>query len=175
MKNEGLSEFEAVLLGKLLAKAKFPLPRAAFDGWVENLPHVAFELAIVRQSKDGWEIFMAQRAPDDKFWPNMWNEPGTILRQNETLENAYKRLLASEMFSGGKGFGKPQFIGICELPKGNGRKQLRRGHEIGLLHMVEFNGDELKGGKFFPISKLPRNTASHHHTLVAMVRKFLGD
>lgn len=173
MKNKDLSESEAVILGNFLAKAKFPLPRPAFDGWVENLPHVAFELAILQAGKNGWEIFMTQRAPDDKFWPNEWNLPGTIVRQNERTEKTYKRLLQNEMLSDGDDFGKLQFIGKCELPKGEGRKLCRRGHEIGLLHVVGFAGDKLKGGRFFTVSKLPRNTVPHHHTLVAMVRRFL--
>lgn len=162
-----------MLLGKLLAKAKFPLPRPAFDGWVENLPHVAFELAVVRLSHTDWEVFMTNRGPKDKFWPNMWNEPGTIIRQNETTAEAYRRLLKSEVFCEGKDFGKLHFVGVRDLLKGDGRNHCRRGHELAHLYMVEYRGEALEGGKFFPINNLPRHTIPHHRTLVAMVKKFL--
>ncbi len=176
MKTKGLSQYEALILKNLLAKAKFPLPSAAFDGWVENLPTVALELAIVRQSKGGWgwEIFLANRGPKDKFWPNEWHMPGRTIRQNELLQESYRRLLQSEMFSNGRDFGDLRFIGKCELSKGDGNRHCRRGHEIALLHVVEFHGKILKKGKFFPIAKLPAYTVPHHHTLVTMVKKFLG-
>lgn len=174
-KKNGLSKPEAVILGKLLEKARFPLPKPAFDGWVENLPHVALELAVVWRSKIDWQVFMTQRGPGDKFWPYQWNMPGTIIRQNETTPQAYNRLLASEMFSGGETFGKLRFVGVRDLLKGKGRKRCRRGHELSHLYTVTFRGKKLNGGKFFPLSRLPRNTVPHHHTLVAMVKRFLGN
>ncbi|MDO8482548.1 MAG: NUDIX domain-containing protein [bacterium] len=173
MKREGLSASEALLLGSLLAKAKFPLPPPAFDGWVENLPHVALELAVVRQNENGWHVFMAQREHDDKFWPNEWHMPGTIIREGETTRKAYRRLLQSEMFSGGAGFGKLQFVDVRDLLKGEGRNRCRRGHELAHLYTVSYAGESLKGGDFFPISKLPGETSPHHHTLIAMAKKFL--
>lgn len=172
MKNKGLSESEAIILGNLLRKAKFPLPRAAFDGWVENLPHVALELAIIRITKGHPEVFMIKRGPDDKFWPNEWNMPGTIVRQNEILYKAYKRLLSSEMFLDGKGSSDAAFIDYCQFPTGGNTNQCRRGHEIGLLHFVLFTGSKLKGGKFFSIDKLPQNTVPHHRYMVTRLKKF---
>ena len=153
-----------------LAEINFKVTKA----WLDANEADKNSVSLARyKSATGWQIFMTKRPPDDKFWSNEWHIPGTIVRQNEKIRNAYKRLLSGEIPSSGRVFGKLEFVGKCELLKGEGKNRCRRGHEIGLLHMVEFNGDELKGGKFFPISKLPANTISHH-TLVAMVRRFLG-
>lgn len=169
-----LSIEESCQLQALLNRARFPLHRTVFDAWVENLPTVALELAIVRRGKNGWEIFMAKRPRNDKHWPGEWNEPGTVIRQGESTKRAYKRLLSGEMLSDGNGFGKLRFVGVRDLLPGNGIYRCRRGHELSHLYVVEYHEMVApKRGKFFPIDRLPRKTVPHHHTLVKMVRQFL--
>ena len=171
---KGLSEAEAKTLGRLLAKAQFPLPRPVFDGWVENLPTVALELAFIRTVDSGRrEIFMARRGENDPFWPGEWHIPGTIVRQNEPIRVAYQRLIASEA-SEVNAIGQLRFVTYQEFPKGEGPNQCKRGHEIGLLHLVELTRGNLQGGTFFPLTKIPAKTIGFHRTMVGVVREFLA-
>lgn len=169
---KGLTDAEAEKLGTLIAKARFPLPRPVFDGWVENLPHAALELGIVRESTEGPQIFMKQRPPDDKHWPLLWYVPGTLIRQNESINDAYERLVTSEI---GKhlefGLGPLQFVGIQEFLKGNGVHQCRRGHEIALIHTVRFAGNIPCTGTWHTFARLPESTIGFHRTIVDTVRK----
>ncbi|HBV01193.1 MAG TPA: hypothetical protein DEF00_02225 [Candidatus Taylorbacteria bacterium] len=144
---------------------------------MENLPHVAFELALVRRNESGgrdWEIFLTQRGENDPFWPNEWGMPGTIIQQNERIQTAYLRLVGEEVRGRGD-FSLLQFVGISEFPKGGSQYKCRRGHEIALIHIIVSNGKNLPGGEFFPFGELPRNTIGHHRTMVKVVWKFLAE
>jgi len=164
---KGLSETELIILGQLLERVAFPLPCLVFDGWVENLPTVALELGIVRQSIEGAQLFMKQRPEDDKHWPLEWHIPGTVIRQNELTSETYQRLLSAEVGEHlHSGFGPLEFAGIAEFRKGDGNDECRRGHEIALIHVVRFRGGNSLYGKLvslFGTARTNHRFPSEHH------------
>jgi len=157
---------ENSITAELMNKLIFPLSKEVFEAWASNFPTVPFELAIIR----GEEILLSRREDDDKFWPNLLNLPGTIIRQNEKFMEAYNRLVKSEVGIEGKDLGTPVFRKCFEFLKGSGDNENPRGHEISLLFQV--NTDRIfPKGMFFKLSEIPKDIVSHHRIILDYLQK----
>ena len=154
------------LTAKLLRNARFPLPKEVFDAWAGSFPTVPLELAVLKNKK----ILLCKRGADDKFWPNKWHTPGTILRQNEHFTDAYERLVKNELGVDAKKLGKLRFLSYFEYLKGAGPGKNPRGHEIPHLFIVRPRGNILLRGTFFPLNKIPRNIVEHQKVLFKFLR-----
>ncbi|OHA18446.1 MAG: hypothetical protein A2664_00690 [Candidatus Taylorbacteria bacterium RIFCSPHIGHO2_01_FULL_46_22b] len=172
-----LSPKEVRICAQLLARAEFPLPQALFDAWVENLPHVAIELAVLRECEQEKktpvvEIFLTRRPSTDPFWPNMWHMPGTILRQNERVSRALGRLINTELGLLSTNFEPACFRKVFEFVRGHRFNESARGHEIGLLHILKIPSNcACTGGKFFSLKHLPQDIIPFHRLMTLELKR----
>lgn len=123
-------------------------------------------IPLRRNSSGGIEVLLLRRPPDDPIWPNLWHNPGTVLRANDSYESAMDRLLNDEL-QGARITKDPVFVA-------NLFNQSKRGAEIILIHRIEIEG-LAPVGTFWPVDKLPKdiidseiaiiNKASQHYRL----------
>src|SRR4029079_6461487 len=50
-------------------------------------------------TKGNVKILLTKRAASDQFWPNLYHNPGCVIRPNDTLEMAVNRVLEEELGS----------------------------------------------------------------------------
>jgi ADP-ribose pyrophosphatase YjhB (NUDIX family) len=92
-----------------------------------------------------------------------WHMPGTVIRDNESVDGAITRLLDSEVQAV---VSKPESLGWTEVPRElNGVR-----HEISLLHFCRLQGPYTGPGRFFFANRLPADTLRHHKILIPMMR-----
>ena len=107
-------------------------------------------LAFRLNSNNEVEVLLTMRDANDEFWPNMYHNPGTVLRPNDSdmsFKSAIDRLMADEY--GGKNPEQgPYFAGLWF-------EQLERGKGLGIISWMELN--ECPVGKYYPVSKLPNS------------------
>lgn len=106
------------------------------------------ELLVYRMNDGQVEVLLTRRAPDDKFWPNMYHNPGTVLRPNDStmsFTSAINRLIKDEYANQAINNG-PYFAGLWF-------DQLERGKGLGIIAWTEL--DSCPVGSFYPINQLP--------------------
>lgn len=158
-----LTQSEVEQLAGLLGKIEWPMPKEVFYALLRCTVSVPIELAVI---DDKGYVLMFYRK-DEEY--DGYHMPGTVLRDNEDVSNALRRLLASELV--GANISAPQNIGWIEIPRGSGHGENPTRHEISLIFLARLHGEyQGKGGEFFPIHKLPKNTLPHHVTLIQQVR-----
>jgi hypothetical protein len=123
-------------------------------------------IPLRRNSNGDIEVLLLRRPPDDPIWPNLWHNPGTVLRASDTYESALDRLLNDEL-QGARIVKDPVFVA-------NIFNQSKRGTEVILIYRIEIKGPT-PVGTFWPIDKLPKDiidseiavikTASQHYEL----------
>jgi ADP-ribose pyrophosphatase YjhB (NUDIX family) len=163
MKNEKLSREEELQLISLLKRTKMPVSYDLFLAIMSSFPSIPVELAVF--NKEG-EILLFNRI-DDEF--DGYHSPGTVLRNDDTVEVALKRLIEGELK--GLRLTEPISLGWHENIKGSGYFQNPTRHEISLIHVCEairkYNGE----GEFFSLDKLPKNMVPHHRKLVPEIAR----
>lgn len=118
------------------------------------------ELVAFRQKKDIIEVLLTKREPTDPFWPNMYHNPGTVLRpsdDNSTFADALKRLETQEYKIK---LPEPYFAGFWF-------EQLERGKGFGVVSWIELN--ECPTGEYFDINNLPPNLIKGQSTYIQKV------
>lgn len=108
------------------------------------------ELVAFRVNNGITEVLLTKRSPSDKFWPNMYHNPGTVLRPNDsdnTFNTAFERLFADE-YANSQPQAGPFFEGFWFMT-------LERGTGLGIINWMELN--ECSEGEYFAIDDLPIN------------------
>lgn len=161
-----LTERQTVLLVELLGKLEWPLDPQVFGALMPKVVSVPIELCVL---DDKGRVLTFYRKDSGYDGHHM---PGTVLRNNETVPQALKRLVQSELVGGE--VTDPKNIGWVEIQKGDGPGQNPARHETSLLFLCRIRGRYRgKGGVFSPLNRLPENTLSHHRVLAAKFRKHL--
>lgn len=165
--NQPLTELEEKSLVDLLRRVQWPVKSDIFKAIANKLVTTPIELAVLDSDN---RVLMFYRKDDEYDGCHL---PGTVLRDNENVLTAIKRLLQSEVV-GGK-VTPPISLGWVEITKGNGSGQNPTRHEISLLHVCWLTDPyQGKGGEFFPIDQLPKNTLPHHRILLNEIMVRLG-
>ena len=157
-----LSSVEWKVLAELLERARWPFESSAFDALSGVTVADPIELLVFN---DQGQISMSPRA--DKYVG--LHMPGTVLRDNEDVPTAIKRLVAREL--PGADVTPPLSLGWKEVHKGTGEGENPYRHEISLIHSCHLR-EPWKDSEFFDPANLPDNTLSHHKLLIgeAMAR-----
>lgn len=163
-----LSPEEEAQLASLMRRARWPLKPDVFRAGVGLFVSNPIELKVLN---DNGHVLMFYRK-DDEYEGN--HIPGTVLRDNEDVPMAIQRLLNSEVVGGE--VTPPISLGWKEISKGTtGSGQNPTRHEISLLHVCWLKKPyQGKGGEFYPVDQLPKNTLPHHRVLIAEMMKRLS-
>jgi hypothetical protein len=138
------------------------LPKEVFSEVLKTIPTVALEVVPIYEDENGeLKVFLTKRSSDDKFWPNMWHSPGTMvinIDANGTgnFGHAWDRLKKNEFMD--EGLGDPVAVSQKLL-------KTKRGNEVSLIHYINVPND-LKGGEYFSIDNLPDNLVNHHLIII---------
>ena len=111
-------------------------------GVLSYLEYLAF-----RTVKGRVEVLLTKRSPQDRFWSNLYHNPGTVLRPNDqdmSFASALARL--NEEFN--KEMPMPFFGGLWF-------ESLERGTGLGLITWAEVR--DIKIGEYFDVLSLPSN------------------
>lgn len=164
-----LTDTEWDQLTGLLRRATWPLPSNVFRALINKTVSVPIELAVLSEKSD--KILLYYRKDEEYDGNHM---PGTVLRDNENVPDALRRLVDSELIDAR--VGDPVFVGWAEISKGNAYGQNPSRHEISLIFACRLKGHyKGSGGSLFYIDNLPDNTLSHHRILIEIVRKWLWE
>lgn len=107
------------------------------------------------------EVLLTRRNANDPVWPNMWHNPGTIVRPNDIphgLDYAVNRIYNSELHIAS--YEKPKQIQQVLLSH-------ERGNGIGYIYIGKLESTTV--GEFFDIHHFPQDTitASAHMAKIA--------
>jgi len=108
------------------------------------------EVVALRLNGNDVEVLLTRRSEDDPFWPNMYHNPGTVLRPNDadnTFGSALTRLSTDE-YSGSIMTNGPFFAGFWFM-------QLERGKGLGIVSWIELTN--CLEGTYFNVNQLPKN------------------
>lgn len=162
-----LTEEEWYQLTHLLRRVTWPLPHPVFRALVGVTVSVPIELAVL--SADSENVLLYYRK-DNEYEGN--HMPGTVLRDNEGVAEAIKRLVESELV--GACVSNPVFVDWVEIEKGSGPGQNPSRHEVSMIFACWLlDKYSSHGGRLFPIDRLPTDTLIHHRTLVNKVINWL--
>ncbi len=114
---------------------------------------VSVEVLIKKDTR----VLLQQREPDDKFWPNEWHIPGSMVRGNEVVTEALNRLIHTVIISEEK-------VELKGVLKKIYSYSTKRGIITHLLFELNWPGEVT--GKFFSTKHLPKNTMEHHKLLL---------
>ncbi|GEM_PF-2803720 len=154
------------MLVRVLRMLEWPLHPLVFGALMQVTVSVPIELCVL----DAEERVLTFYRRDEYDGHHM---PGTVLRNNETVRQAVKRLIRTEVVGGTVTHLKN--IGWVEISKGDGRGKNPTRHEISLLFLCRLQGKYRgKGGIFSPLNRLPKDMLGHHRVLVSKSRKYLG-
>lgn len=146
-----------------LPKGFLPLP--IFEAVAAKVTTPSIELIPYRITESGKvQVLMTRRGPDDKFWPNEWHAPGTILRatdEENTYNSAFQRITNGELMGEVEVKSEPEYY----FTKFD---EVRRGRELRQVFAMEVAADDesLVSGQFFDIDNLPEDTIEHHKTML---------
>jgi hypothetical protein len=109
----------------------------------------------------GIEVLLIQREPGDLYWPNMWHNPGTVIRATDVDPNYREALM--RIFQGE--------LGISELLECHFVSAFlhatKRGTESTRVYWTELS-EQPKMGTFFDIDELPEEMIESHVELIRM-------
>lgn len=147
----GLSESEIKQTVSLLSKLEPGyLPFELFLEVYRLTPAPTLQIIPLRRNPEGKiEVQLIQRPADDPLWPNLWHNPGTVLRATDTFGSACNRLFDDEL----GGFGTAEDLAFVD----NTLSKSDRGTEAIMLYRIEAEDGEPSEGKFFPADDLPTN------------------
>lgn len=105
------------------------------------------EYLVFRTNKNKVEVILTKRSSEDKFWPNLYHNPGTVLRPNDkdmSFVSALERLNTEYGYK----LPEPFFAGMWF-------EQLERGKGLGIICWQEI--EDVENLQYFDITKLPTN------------------
>lgn len=139
---------------------------------VKKFITVPIELCIF---DDQNRIFLVYRK-DREF--NGYHMPGSVVNDWETVAEALKRLVKSEINNdAGIEITEPKSIGWLDSPRNIIPSETLTRHGILLLHVAYFHGTfpPQKGMGFYPLDVLPDNILECHRYLVPFLKRYLKD
>lgn len=159
-----LSKLEAEMTARLLKKTQKMerIPYPVFNEILGTIPGTALEVVPLHVDKNGdIRVFLTKRDKDDKFWPDMWHCPGTMVvnkdeSEKEDFEKAWERLKKNEFMR--DSLSSPIPVSVKFL-------KTNRGMETAYIHFVLVS-DDLGGGKYFRVDSLPKDLIDHHLTII---------
>ncbi|MFA6534286.1 MAG: NUDIX domain-containing protein [Patescibacteria group bacterium] len=161
-----LTQEESLALAELLKKLEWPMDLEVFYALMRKIVSIPIELCVLDDQNRVLTFYRKDAEYDGHHLP------GTVLRDNETVPQALRRLIQSELV-GGK-VTEPQNIGWVEILRGNNPTENPTRHEISLLFLTHLRGTyQGKGGVFSPLYGLPENTLTHHRLLIDRFRQYL--
>lgn len=161
------TETLAILKEKRAQNPQQRVPARLFFADILERPSLSSELAILRRSEKGAEIYLIQRPSNDPFYSNQWHGPGCMLKTNQTVAEGVQEVMEREL-----GLVLPGVVNpgkYFEWLTGNGPGQCPRGHTVCFYHYVwvnSYQAGKLHGGEFFPINKLPEPTIEVHIRMI---------
>lgn len=115
--------------------------------WIHFLvPAFATELFVFRKGSKGLEVLLMKRPATDRFFPDLWHFPGTIMRYVDSEEAAFDRL--SKELTADVPALNPRLIGM------DYRENLR-GHAGHIFYAVNVDMAREFKGTFFSVDALP--------------------
>lgn len=154
------SRLTAWLLGRVPKKGNLP-PRV-FNEILGTVPGTALEVVPLYVDKNGdINVFLTKRNSDDPYWPNLWHSPGTmVLNKDESdhddFSKPWERLKKREFMR--ESLSAPVPVSVKFL-------KTKRGMETSYIHFV-LVPEDLKGGKYFSVDKLPKDLVDHHTKII---------
>ncbi|MDO8604210.1 MAG: hypothetical protein Q7K40_02300 [bacterium] len=169
-----LTNQENFELIRLLNKIEWPVRSDLFDAFCGNMLTSPVDLALLKKSAAGFEIFLIYRK--DKFFDG-WHVPGSVMLPGRTVLTVLKDVMEREINIHEKNFDF-KFIGFHQFMKGHEFGQCSRGQETELLYVL-FLEESTKirtdnERKFFSIEKLPDDILSHHQILISSIKNYLN-
>lgn len=158
----GLNETEIKQTVELLSKLEPGyLPFDIFLQVYRLTPSPTLQIIPLRRSAEGnVEVQLIRRAADDPLWPNLWHNPGTVLRATDTFGGACNRLFDDEL----GGFGTAEDLVLVE----NTFNKSTRGAEVILLYRMDGEDGEPAEGKFFAVDDLPTDIITSEIPLIKL-------
>lgn len=95
-------------------------------------------------------LHLLKREESDTFWPNMWHNPGSVIRSTDQLEDVFNRLFSEELGIV-KGPNKsPVFLRsiVSQTPRGNA---------LSLIYWIELESSP-HNGQSFRLDALPSDS-----------------
>lgn len=127
----------------------------------------AVEALIFREFEGKKQTLLIKREVNDHIWPELWHNPGTIIRKSDfiesgllssrTLKKCFERLENKEIK--GKFKSDPKFKNIFI-------DKTKRG--VGLHLLFECEVESFSEGKFFDLDNLPKNRVGNIERLLKM-------
>ncbi|MEK7083884.1 MAG: NUDIX domain-containing protein [Patescibacteria group bacterium] len=158
---EPLTEKENTQLAELLRRAQWPLHPQVFGALMKVSVSVPIELAVLDRKN---RVLMIRR--NDSEYAG-WHMPGTVLRGDEGVPAAIRRLLDEEAKAE---VTPPVYVDWTEIPKGTGPRQDPNRHQISLVYVCWLlKPYRSRQSQFFPLLSLPEKTLPHHRVLAEKV------
>ena len=161
-----LSDEEQTQLALLLSRMESPLRPDVFYALVHSTVSVALELVVF----DAEGKILLEYRKDTEY--DGFALPGTVLRNNEDVSSAMKRLLETEVKSKTS---NPVSLGWLEIQKGAQADQDRYRHYIPLLYACKMEARYEGSGEFFAYDSFPENTLSHEKMIIEEVVRRLKE
>lgn len=142
------------------------MDKDVFHALVSKLITVPIELCILDSENRAFTFYRKDLEYDGH------HIPGTVLRDNETVQEALNRLIQSEVVD--MEISQPENIGWCEIRRGAGYGENPTRHEISLIFLARLkNAYHGNVGVFSPLDELPDNIIPHHRILLDEVKVHL--
>jgi ADP-ribose pyrophosphatase YjhB (NUDIX family) len=138
-----------------LVPANRPLGSKLFNALARLTITFAFEVAIVRQGKNGPEVYVARRESNEAY-ANQWHVPGTALRPGETFAQAITRLCDREDLHIDQ---RPESLKVMGVFN---HRHEERGHFVSYILLAEPEGDKMVTGLWVDIAGLSEAVIPHH-------------
>ncbi len=117
---------------------------------------VALEAVLFRTKGEKVEVFMTKRGKDESF-PGEWHCPGSVFRPGEFPHNVLARLAKQEF--------KTKVVLESDCVADVFVKEMR-GWFLSRVYLVKVVGKPTSKGKWFSVTKLPKDTVAHHKNFV---------
>lgn len=163
--NQPLTNEEIEAVASLLQRLpRGYLPQPIFWAVASLVTTPTMEVAPLRKTANGLEIYLTQRPENDPHWPSGWHIPGTVIRSTDeegSLASGFARVLQDELGEGMRYVSEPVQVTTKFW-------DVTRGRELDLVHYIEVEViDEAKlTGRFFPVDSLPETTLEHHKIMI---------
>jgi len=163
MINNPLTSEEVNLVTTIMEKLKPGfLPFPIFNQVARLVVMPIIDVVPVRKDASGnVEVLLTQRENNDPLWPDMWHNPGTVVRATDHPNDyidAFTRIFKDELGIAAVGQLKPTFV--TDL-----FHHTRRGAEATRIYWLELT-EEPRIGTFFDVHKLPDNTIETHIQII---------
>ena len=111
------------------------------------------------------QVVLIRREPTDRFWPNLYHIPGTILRKGDTFASAYGRIIREDL----------HFPEIIDEPKfvANLTNSTQRGEAVSMIYWLQIG--KKTNGDVFNWHNLPKDMIPEHREIVQIAAQhFIG-